>query len=143
MRFEAGIDVAAPARSVFDVYSDVERWPEWTSSMTRVERLDDGPLRVGSRARIKQPRLPVTVWQVTELLPGTSFTWVARGPGVVTTGIHEVRPSGQDGHVTATGVLVQEGLLGPLVGVLTRSLTVRYLQTEMRGLKAHCERGVA
>jgi uncharacterized protein YndB with AHSA1/START domain len=31
MRFEATIDVAAPAQLVFEVYADVERWPEWTA----------------------------------------------------------------------------------------------------------------
>jgi hypothetical protein len=35
--------------------------------------------------------------------------------------------------------LEQAGLLGPLLGFLTKQLTNRYLQTELRGLKAHCE----
>lgn len=139
MRFEASIDVAAPAQRVFDVYSDVVHWPEWTASVTSVERLNPGPLRVGSRARIRQPRLPVTVWQVTEVVPGRSFTWVARRPGVVTTGRHVVVPSGREGHVTVTASLKQGGLLGPLVGLLTRRLTDGYLRTEVRGLKARCE----
>ena len=40
MRFEATIDVAAPVQHVFEIYTDVERWPEWTASVTSVERLD-------------------------------------------------------------------------------------------------------
>jgi uncharacterized membrane protein len=46
MRFEATIDIAAPAQLVFEVYTDVERWPEWTASVTSVEWLDQGPLSV-------------------------------------------------------------------------------------------------
>ena len=42
VRFEATIDVAAPAQFLFEVYTDVERWPEWTASVTSVERLDQG-----------------------------------------------------------------------------------------------------
>lgn len=114
MRFEASIDIAAPAERVFAVYSDVERWPEWTRSVTSVERLDDGPLRVGSRARVRQPRLPTAVWEVTELVPDRSFTWVARGPGIVTTGSHVVTPLDGDG-VKATAALEQAGPLGSLM----------------------------
>jgi uncharacterized membrane protein len=138
MRFEATSEVAAPAERVFDVYADVEHWPDWTRSVTSVERLDQGPLRTGSRARVRQPRLPVAVWEVTELEPGRSFTWVARGPGVVTTGRHLVSPT-SDGASTVTAVLEQAGLLGPLVGLLTTRLTRRYLDLEVRGIKAFCE----
>jgi uncharacterized protein YndB with AHSA1/START domain len=139
MRFEATIDVAAPAQRVFDIYAAVERWPDWTTSVTSVERLDPGPLRVGSRIRIRQSRLPVAVWEVTDFVPSRSFTWIARGPGVVTTGRHEVMPAGGEGHVEVTASLEQAGLLGPLLGLLTRRLTNRYLRTEVRGLKARCK----
>ena len=136
MRFEAAIDVAAPAQRVFDVYTDVERWPEWTDSVTSVQLLDTGPLRV-SRARIKQPRLPTAEWEVVELVPGQSFSWTARGPGIRTTGHHLV--SGRDGPVTVTAALEQAGPLGPVLGLMTKRLTERYLQMEVRGLKARCE----
>ena len=140
MRFEASIDVAASAQLVFDVYADVERWPEWTESVTSVERLDDGPLRVGARTRVRQPRLPVAVWEVTELIAGRSFTWVARGPGVRTTATHAVTPAGTDtSRSLVTATLDQEGLLGPLVGRMTKGLTERYIDMELRGLKARCE----
>ena len=139
MRFEATIDVAAPGQHVFEVYTDVERWPEWTASVTSVERLDQGPLSVGSRARIKQPRLPPAVWEVTEVVAGRSFTWMARGPGIVTTGSHVVATPEGEGPVRVTASLEQAGLLGPLLGLLTKRLTNRYLQTELQGLKARCE----
>lgn len=40
MRFEATIDIAARVEHVFAVYTDVEQWPDWTRSVTSVERLD-------------------------------------------------------------------------------------------------------
>ncbi len=138
MRFEASIDIAAPAERVFSVYADVEHWAEWTASVTGVERLDPGPLRVGSRARVSQSRLPVAVWEVTDLVPGRSFRWTARGPGVLTTGGHEVTPAGAE-QVTVTASLEQAGVLGPLLGLLTKRLTERYLDMEVRGLRARCE----
>jgi uncharacterized membrane protein len=139
MRFQATLDVAATAQHVFDVWSDVEHWPDWTRSVTSVQRLDEGPLRVGSRATVRQPRLPTAVWEVTELVPGETFTWVARGLGIVTTGRHSVAPTDGAGIVTVTATLEQEGPLGAVVGLLTRGLTERYLQMEAQGLKAHCE----
>jgi uncharacterized membrane protein len=139
MRFQDTIDIAAPAQRVFEVWADVERWPDWTSSVTSVQRLDEGPLRVGSRARVRQPRLPTAVWEVTELVPGEFFTWVAGGPGIRTTGRHAVSPADAAGRVTVTATLEQAGPLGPLVGLLTGRLTRRYLRTEAEGLKRHCE----
>lgn len=137
MRFQDSIEVSAPAATVFETYADVERWPSWTASVTSVELLDPGRFRVGMRARVRQPKLPVAIWQVTELLPGESFTWVARGPGVVTTGTHAVQVVGGTTRVTAT--LDQEGLLGPVLGFATRGLTRRYIRMELEGLKRYCE----
>jgi uncharacterized membrane protein len=137
MRFEDSAVIAAPASTVWEVYSDVEHWPEWTDSVTSVDLLAPGPLRVGSRARIRQPRLPVAEWTVTEFDDGKSFTWVARGPGVRTTGTHVVEPHGDGARATA--ILVQAGPLGPVVGFLTRGLTKRYLAMEAAGLKTRAE----
>ena len=138
MRFEASIDVSAPAQLVFDTYADVEHWPSWTSSVTSVELLDRGPLRVGSRARVRQPKLPDATWQVTTLEPGRSFTWQARGPGVLSTGTHSVTALTEDSS-RVTAILEQAGPLGPVLGLVTKRLTNRYLATEVRGLKAYCE----
>ena len=138
MRCESAVTLDAPAQRVWEVFSDVERWPEWTESVTSVERLDAGPLRIGSRTRIKQPRLPVAVWEVTELVEGEYFTWVSTGPGVRTTGGHRVETTSA-GTVVATSTVDQEGPLGPLFGRLLKKLTDRYLAIEGAGLKARSE----
>ena len=67
MEQSATIDIAAPPDRVWQVLSDVEHWPEWTDTVRWVRRVDDGPLRTGSQAKISQPRIPTVDYVVTEL----------------------------------------------------------------------------
>ena len=133
------IDIAAPAERVWEVMSDVERWHEWTPTVTSVTRLDAGPLGVGSRAKVVQPKLPEAEYAVTELSPGRSFTWVATSSGVVTTARHEVDPPPGGTRVRLS--VSQAGWLGRLMAPFYRGLTDRYLANEANGLKATCEAG--
>lgn len=78
----SSISIDAPADLVWEVFfTDVEHWPDWTASVTTLRGLDGAQLAVGRRFEIKQPRMPKLVWTVTELEPGTSWTWVQRSPG--------------------------------------------------------------
>jgi len=137
MIFSVTVEIQASPEIVWNVLRDVERWPEWTPSMKSLRRLDDGPLAVGSRARVRQPKLLPATWRVTELEAGRSFTWVTTMPGVRATAGHRVEPRAGGSRVTL--FLSFAGLFGPLVGRLTRRLTERYIQMEADGLKARCE----
>lgn len=137
LEFESSAWVDRPPGEVYATYADVERWPEWTASMTSVERLEPGPLQVGSRTRIRQPRLPTTIWTVTVLEPGHQFGWEARSPGITSIGRHIIEP--RDGGSLARAVVEQHGPLGFVVGTLTAQLTRRYLALESAGLKSRCE----
>ncbi|SFO99011.1 Polyketide cyclase / dehydrase and lipid transport [Amycolatopsis arida] len=138
MRFETSRRITAAADVAWAVLVDVERWPESTPSMTSVRRLDGGPLRVGSRARVRQPRLPPAVWEVTDLVEHREFTWRSRSVGVTTVGRHLLTPDG-DG-VVLTLVLEQSGPLAPVVGRLAGGLTRRYVTQETEGLACTAER---
>ena len=137
MTLETSIDIDAPADRVWAVMTDVERWPEWTESVTTIRRLDAGPFTVGSRVRIKQPRLPSSILTVTGLEPERGFTWVATSPGLRVTASHRI-------EATPRGVRVilsvrYEGLFGGPAGRLWRSLTERYLRLEAEGLRRRSE----
>ena len=134
------IDIAAPPARVWQVLSDVERWADWTDTVRWVRRLDDGPLRTGSTAKISQPKIPTVDYVVTELEPGTSFTWVSGGTAARTTASHVLEPL-PGGGTRVTLSVRQEGVLGSVVGRLYRGVTDRYLATEAAGLKARSEQG--
>ncbi len=110
---DCAVDIDAPASLVWDVFSDVERWPEWTASVTTLKALDGPGLAVGKRFEIKQPRLPKLVWEVTELDEGRSWTWEQRSPGGRTIAVHEVHPHG--GHTHVKQRLDQQGPVGGLI----------------------------
>lgn len=130
--------IDSPVQPVVDVLFDVARWPEWTPTVDHVERLDDGPLRVGSRAKVRQPKLPRATWEVTEVVPGRSFTWEAGGPGLKTIGRHEVVPDGEGCRVTLS--IEQTGPMGPVAARIWRVLTQRYIELEAESLDARVTR---
>jgi uncharacterized protein YndB with AHSA1/START domain len=132
------VEVDAPVERVWAVLSDVAGWPGWAPTVTALERLDDGPLAVGSRARVEQPRIPPTEYEVTALEPGRSFTWVARGPGVRTTARHVLDDLGA-GRTRVTLSVEQSGPVGAVMGRFYRRLTDRYLAAEAEGLRARSE----
>jgi uncharacterized membrane protein len=139
---DCGVEIDAPAAVVWAVFSDVERWPEWTPSVTRLVALDGPGLAVGKRFEIKQPRMPKLVWEVTEVKPGASWTWVQRSPGGLTLARHDVMADSEH-HSTVRQRIDQRGPVGALVGLFMRSMTRRYLAMEAEGLKARSEHGQA
>lgn len=137
MRFETAISIDATPQRVWEVFSDVERWPEWTASITSVELLTPGPLAIGSKARIRQPKLPTVVWTVTEVVDGSRFVWESRAPGVHTVAGHYVEAEGSGAR--AISRIDQNGIGGALIGRLYAGLTHRYLAMESAGLKSRSE----
>ena len=141
MKVTDGVLIDASIERVWDVFSDAERWPEWTASVTSLTLIEGSRVAVGTRVRIKQPRFPHLVWEVTEVEPGVSWTWVSTSPGARTAATHILSSRGPAStHVVQ--IIEQTGPLGVLVGRLTRRLTRRYLTMEAAGLKQRVEADV-
>jgi uncharacterized protein YndB with AHSA1/START domain len=138
LAFELSVDIDAAPERVWSVMMDLERWPEWTPSVSRIQRLDPGELAAGKAVRIWQPGLVRAVWRVTELVPGQRFTWVFRSFGLRSTGIHRVGRRGNGARATL-GVR-HEGLALRLLRGWISGVTQRYVTMEAQGLKACCER---
>jgi uncharacterized membrane protein len=139
---EVSVDINAPADRVWAELIDVEHWPESTVSMTSVQRLDAGAFGVGSRARIKQPKLPSLVWTVTAFEPGKEFVWESISGTVRAIAGHRLDAQ-PDGSVRLTLSIRQTGLFSGFVARVYAGLTQRYLNLESAGLKRRCEQATA
>lgn len=137
MHVERSIDIDAPPERVWAVMTDIERWPEWTASVTNVELLQPGPLAVGSEARISQPRFGTWTWRVTTLDPGASFTWETARPGTRMVATHTVVPRGAGSG--ARLVVDSNGLAVTLLGWALAGTGRRYVEMEAQGLKRRSE----
>src|SRR5579883_243609 len=115
---QATIDIEAPPDRVWAVMGDVERWSEWTPTVISIQQLDPGPLVVGVRAIVRQPKLLPARWQVTELEEGRGFTWITRRPGILVSARHTVERVANGSRVTLS--LDFSGPLGALCARLFR-----------------------
>ena len=125
--------VDASADEVYRLFIDVERWPEMTASIREVRRLDSGPIRVGSEAIVRQPRLPSARWRVTELEPGRTFIWETTAAGVTTVGDHLVEQDGQRAVITIT--LRMHGPLAWLATAVWGGLARKHVAMELEGFR--------
>ena len=125
------LSTKADPAAVWDSFIHIEAWPQWIRSIRAVRRLDEGPLRPGSSARISQPGLLPATWTVTRLDPGRVFSWESTAPGVVTAADHEVSVSGDRTDVVLR--IRQRGPLAPLVRAIYGRRIRRFLDLEARG----------
>lgn len=138
--FSKAIDVEAPPDRVWSVMRDVERWREWTPSIRGIRILGGGPLRLGSRAFVRQPKLPPAVWKVSDMDDGgRHFTWISSAPGLLVTAQHGVTP--RESGSRAWLSLRYEGVFAGWMARITRAITERYLDLEANGLKRRSEGG--
>jgi uncharacterized membrane protein len=131
--------IDATIEEVWALTVDVEGWPDTTPTMTRIERLDDGPLRVGSQARVVQPKQRPTVWTVTALEAPHTFEWATKVLGVTMVGSHHL--VALDGGARCRNELrlrlsgFGSGLLRRVLGRTFRSA----IETENQGFKRAAE----
>ncbi len=129
--------IQAPIERVWAVLSDIERWPEWTTSVKSARALGDGPPRVGARYRLEQPKLEPAEFTITEWRAPYSFTWGMKSPGIAAVAMHTLseRPGGCEVELRLTF----SGWLAPIGAVLAGKLTREYMAMEAEGLKRRSE----
>ena len=138
MRFERSIDIDAPQQRVWDVLSDIEAWPRRIDTVEALEVLTPAPLARGSRVRLRQPKLPEAVWEVTAWKPPSSFEWMQKSGGMTVEAGHRVEALGE-ARARLTLTIEMRGLLAPVMGRFYGDLTNRYLARESEGMRRAAE----
>lgn len=138
MRFERSIDIDASQQRVWDVLSDLEAWPRHIETVDLVELLTPPPLAVGSRVRLKQPKLPEGTWDVTVWDAPTFFEYRQKSGGMTTVAGHRVEARGDD-RSRLTLNLDMRGLLIPVVALFSKGMVNRYMTMEAEGIKRAAE----
>jgi carbon monoxide dehydrogenase subunit G len=153
MRYEVTTTIDAPAEVVWRAVRDVEKWSDWTPTVTEIRVHGGDEIRQGSVATVRQPKQPAREWTVTELVDGRSFRWTSSGPGLrfaadhalttVTTETTETTEKG-DGDADADRTTVEltfavAGPLAPLATLLAGKAIRAAVDTEAASLKKWCE----
>lgn len=138
MRFERSIDIDARQRRVWEVLSDLEAWPRRIETVDVVELLTPAPISRGSRIRLKQPKLPEGIWDITVWDPPSYFEWRQKSGGITSVAGHRVEMLDEDRSRLTLG-LDMRGLLIPIIGLFFRDLTNRYMTVEAQGIKGAAE----
>ncbi|WP_285101678.1 SRPBCC family protein [Promicromonospora sp. MEB111] len=144
--YRTGARIEAPADVVWQILSDVERMPAWTTAMSRVTLL--GPetaLVVGSRVEIDQPGLPAATWEVDGLAEGQGFSWSSSSTPGVRTGIaHRITPQAAaapsaDAACEVTTAVARSGMLAGLTDLAGGPRARELADTLLADLKAEAE----
>jgi uncharacterized protein YndB with AHSA1/START domain len=129
--------IDAPPDVVWQLTTDVTAWPSYMPTVTSLERLENGPLRLGAGARIKQPGQREAVWLVTRFEPGHEFSWRSERRGLTFVGTHRVEPEGAGSRNVLT--IEMTGPLAPVLGLLMGPFMRRVLRTENACFAARAE----
>ena len=138
MRFETSIEIDASQQRVWDVLTDLERWPQRIETVDTVELLTPVPITKGSRVRLKQPKLPEGTWDVTVWDAPSYFEWTQKAGGTTSVAGHRVEALGDD-RARLTLTLDMRGLLIPIMALFYKNLTNRYMNLEAEGMKRAAE----
>jgi uncharacterized membrane protein len=138
MRFEESIDIDAQQERVWEVLSDLEAWPRRIETVDVVELLTPAPMSKGSRVRLKQPKLPEGIWDITVWDAPSYFEWRQKSGGITSVAGHRVEML-EEGRSRLTLSLDMRGPLIPVIGLFYRGLTNRYMTIEAQGMKRAAE----
>ena len=106
MRFESSIEINAPATKVWALVDRLEEWPQWMSSIKKIERTSKEPLTVDSKFFVtaKVSRLTVRLLMtITKFVPERSVVLEGKALGTKLIRFYTLEPLNGKTKVTIGG----------------------------------------
>jgi uncharacterized protein YndB with AHSA1/START domain len=128
--------INATVERVWELTTDVERWPRILPTVNAVTRLDPDPFATGSRARLEQPGLTAE-WTVQVIEPPRRFVWSTEWHGRPLVAEHLLEPAG--GGTRNTLRLGLGGSRNPVLGAVLGPLMWLTLAREARAFRRAAE----
>ena len=129
MKFSASVEINSTPEKTWALLKNIEEWPEWIPSLKKIEKVTEGPMRVGSQVLVVAKSL-ITVnllMTITEFVAGRRVVMEGSVMGVKMTRYYEMEPVGQNkAKLTAGGEV--SGLLAFLVRRGGQSLSEEIVQ---------------
>jgi uncharacterized membrane protein len=134
MKVERTIEIAAPAKRVYDIVMDASRLGDWVTIHDHLEDAPNGRLRRGSKLtqRLKLAGQRFTVhWTVVENDPCRHVAWEGRGP--VGSQARVEYSFDEDGQATRFSYMNQYDLPGGPLGRVAGRAVSRVTEKELDG----------
>ena len=118
--FEHSAESKAPPASIWELYTDVEQWREWSKGVE--ESTLEGEFEVGSKGTMKPPQLPRSRFELVEVEPERGYVSKSQLPGGTLRLEHMIEPANGGTRIThrATFAGPLSFIWVPLVGRIIR-----------------------
>jgi Polyketide cyclase / dehydrase and lipid transport len=126
---------------IFRILTDVSHWNTWTKSIIDIVIVKGARLEIGSKIKVRQPKLSPAIWTVTEISKNKCIVWEKKSFGLNMTANHLIEESPDISTVKLQ--VIYSGFLAPVIHKMTSRLTETYLTMEITGLKEKCENALS
>ncbi|MEQ1519160.1 MAG: SRPBCC family protein [Usitatibacteraceae bacterium] len=135
--YESTVDIDAPLARVWETIIDIERWPEWTTTVSDAKVRGGGKLQADSAVTVHRPKFPTAVWHVTAFEPEKFLELRTGLPGMRIVASRTLVPRGAGCTLTLT--LAFKGMFAGMFKERTRERSNRYLTVVTAAIKRRCE----
>ena len=132
---------------VFQILTNMEKYPEVVSGITNIDVLTDGPVGLGTKfkeTRVVFGREANEVMEFTEFEPPNRYVLEANSHGSHYRTVHEIKPNATGGtdltlEFIATPVNIIAKVMSVVMMPLFKKAMVRCLEQDLEDVKNHAE----